>query len=65
MDDDTEARFRQAVEVRRQGIACPRCGRVSHHPRDVVQRSCGACHAYHEDLPATGPIPPEDVLREE
>lgn len=26
---------------------CPNCGRTSHHPEDVRQRYCGACHAFH------------------
>lgn len=25
-------------------FTCPHCGRTSHHPRDVDQRYCGACH---------------------
>lgn len=25
-------------------IACPRCGRTSHHPTDVAEGYCGACH---------------------
>lgn len=31
-------------------ITCPRCNRVSHHPEDVRQRYCGACHAFHDDI---------------
>jgi hypothetical protein len=29
-------------------IRCRRCLRVSHHPRDVEDRYCGYCHAFHE-----------------
>jgi hypothetical protein len=25
---------------------CPRCGAVSHHPKDVQERYCGACHQF-------------------
>lgn len=28
------------------GFTCPRCGRTSHHPRDIAQGYCGACHAW-------------------
>jgi hypothetical protein len=24
---------------------------VSHNPNDVTNRYCGACHAFHDDLP--------------
>lgn len=27
-------------------FTCPRCGRISHHPRDVQERYCGACHQF-------------------
>lgn len=26
------------------GFECPRCGRVSHHPDDIREGYCGACH---------------------
>jgi hypothetical protein len=26
------------------GFTCPRCGRTSHHPADLAQGYCGACH---------------------
>jgi hypothetical protein len=29
-------------------IMCPRCGTVSYHPRDVVERYCGRCHQFHD-----------------
>lgn len=25
-------------------FTCPRCGRTSHHPMDVTEGYCGACH---------------------
>ena len=27
-------------------ITCPKCGRTSHHPRDVEEGYCGACHEF-------------------
>jgi hypothetical protein len=32
-------------------IVCPACGRVSHNPHDIEHRYCGACHAFHDDMP--------------
>lgn len=29
-----------------QSITCPFCGHTSHHPQDVAQAYCGACHAF-------------------
>ena len=29
-------------------FTCPQCGRVSHHPQDVANRYCGACHQFFE-----------------
>lgn len=31
-------------------IVCPKCGMVSHNPNDVLNRYCGACHAFHDDM---------------
>ncbi len=31
-------------------ITCPQCGRTSHHPRDISERYCGACHQFHDDM---------------
>lgn len=31
-------------------ITCPQCGRTSYHPRDIEEKYCGACHAFHEDM---------------
>jgi len=28
-------------------FTCPDCGRTSHHPMDVLNRYCGACHVFH------------------
>ena len=30
------------------GITCLVCGRTSYHPRDISERYCGACHAFHD-----------------
>lgn len=30
-------------------IICPRCGKASHHPEDVRQGYCGACHWWTSD----------------
>jgi len=27
-----------------ESFTCPRCGRTSHHPDDVREGYCGACH---------------------
>jgi hypothetical protein len=29
-------------------IVCPRCRGRSFHPRDIAERYCGYCHAFHE-----------------
>ena len=34
-----------------KSIVCPKCGMVSYNPNDVANRYCGACHAFHADLP--------------
>src|SRR5215813_3864046 len=34
-------------------ITCPRCGKTSHHPKDVGERYCGACHQFHHLMPKT------------
>jgi hypothetical protein len=26
------------------GFSCPKCGRTSHHPDDIREGYCGACH---------------------
>jgi hypothetical protein len=31
-------------------IRCPKCGRVSHHPKDEEHRYCGACHQFHDTM---------------
>lgn len=30
-------------------IACPRCGRVSYHPKDIEHRFCSTC-GFHDDM---------------
>jgi hypothetical protein len=30
-----------------ESFTCPDCGRTSHHPMDVTNRYCGACHRFH------------------
>lgn len=39
---------RAAAELKRAeaqpSITCPRCGMTSHHPQDVAESYCGACH---------------------
>lgn len=29
---------------RRPSFKCPRCGRTTYHPKDIVEGYCGACH---------------------
>ena len=42
----TEARLRalQGAGGTRPSFTCPRCGRTSWHPTDVLEGFCGACH---------------------
>lgn len=39
-------------------ITCPRCGRTSRHPLDVLERFCGACGMFHDDMAAIGHAAP-------
>jgi len=32
-------------------IVCPRCHARSFHPRDIAEKYCGACHAFHDATP--------------
>jgi ribosomal protein S27AE len=34
----------ESVTEEPASFTCPRCGRTSHHPDDVRERYCGACH---------------------
>lgn len=34
-------------------FTCPRCGRTSHHPRDLKEAYCGGCHAFTGGWPTT------------
>jgi hypothetical protein len=43
--------------VRSPFFTCPRCDRTSHHPKDVDERYCGACHWWTGD-PTLGPEGP-------
>jgi hypothetical protein len=36
-------------------FTCPRCGRVSHNPRDLAERFCGVCGFVDDDLLSLGP----------
>jgi hypothetical protein len=38
--------FRSRTDAARGVFRCPRCGRVSHNPRDLAEGYCGACHAW-------------------
>src|SRR5579862_2029356 len=41
------------VELRDAGqqyVVCPKCGRVSYNPTDILERYCGACHGFHDEL---------------
>jgi hypothetical protein len=33
----------------RPSFTCPRCGRMSYNPHDIVEQYCGACHAFIDD----------------
>lgn len=47
-----KAAFEQAQATAAQQqpyIVCPRCGVVSHNPKDVSERYCGRCHRFHDD----------------
>lgn len=41
-----------AIPVTCLGLAftCRRCGRTSHHPKDVQERYCGACHQFFPEV---------------
>jgi endogenous inhibitor of DNA gyrase (YacG/DUF329 family) len=38
---------------------CPRCGAVSHHPKDAEFRFCGRCHRFEDD---PEPFDAQDVI---
>ena len=40
-------------------FTCPRCGRTSHHPRDLAEGYCGACHAFTAGL--AQPLTPSEI----
>jgi ribosomal protein S27AE len=39
-----------------RSITCPRCGRTSYNAGDIVNRYCGYCHAFHDELYLLPPI---------
>lgn len=43
------------MEADSRSYTCPRCGRASYNPHDVVQKYCGSCHDW------TGPVLAEDL----
>lgn len=45
-----ESAVRLRAGAHKPSITCPVCGSTSHHPKDVTDGYCGACHAY-----TTGP----------
>lgn len=51
--DAARAAWEQAQALRNDPdqayIVCPRCGAVSHHPKDITERYCGRCHRFHEE----------------
>lgn len=34
-------------------IACPKCGMVSYNPNDILERYCGNCHQFHDQMEVT------------
>lgn len=36
--------------VTEPSIRCPRCGMTSYNARDVEERYCGSCNAFHDDM---------------
>jgi ribosomal protein L37E len=40
----------QPSKRERPAITCPRCGLTSYHWRDVAERYCVRCHAWHDDM---------------
>lgn len=49
---DADQRRGLAEALRQQvGFTCPVCHRTSHHPEDIRQQFCGACHTFPEDRP--------------
>ena len=40
----------QQLPAGQQYVVCPKCGQVSYSPSDILERYCGACHGFHDDL---------------
>lgn len=38
-----------------KSFTCPKCERTSHHPMDVLEQYCGACHEWFNDYGKYGP----------
>ena len=43
-------------EAGRWSIRCSKCGRESFHPKDILERYCGACHVFHPDDEPRDPV---------
>ncbi len=41
-------------------ITCPVCGRTSHHPTDVAEGYCGACHDWTSPPAASREVPKQE-----
>ena len=54
-------REQQSAQAQAQSIVCPDCLRRSCNPDDVVNRYCGACNAFHDELLAR-PVRTLDAL---
>jgi hypothetical protein len=44
-------------------IACPDCGSVSHHPRDLAEGYCGKCHDWTMAPRVTVDVEPPDIFQ--
>lgn len=38
------------VETLSPSIVCPLCRSLSYHPRDIAEKYCGRCHAFHSRM---------------
>jgi hypothetical protein len=46
-------------DTRQSGYTCPICNRTSHHPDDMREGYCGACHTWTRGCRCTWQLPPE------
>ena len=37
---------------RPKSITCPKCGKTSWHPKDILEGYCGNCHEFHDNMNA-------------